>query len=262
MFDISTTKTINITNFDTHIIGTLSYDVKVYYKVGTYAGFETNAGAWSLLGNSTVTGAGLGNPTSINIGGLTIPAGATYGIYVMMDIGDNAVTIGMQTYSNSDIQITTGPTLCDFTNEFAGVVGNFEWNGTVYYTYADDVPAANNVPAFNPNDGRLNRAAGDEGQPVAIYQGSVKVYGIDPTTSQGTLEIHLTDEQIEAAGIPSESEWSRLLKRGENHATGMPIEVYRLATGEFQVNTYFQTGKPYIFRWHPDDPYNGVYVEW
>lgn len=118
------------------------------------------------------------------------------------------------------------------------------------------------IPAFDPNDDRLNQAPGNEGEPVAIYQGSVDVYGIDPTTSQGVLEIRVTDEEIEAAGIPSADEWSILLASGENRATGMPIEVYRLATGEFQVNTYYYTGKPYIFRWHPDRPNEGVHVAW
>jgi hypothetical protein len=123
-------------------------------------------------------------------------------------------------------------------------------------------PAADVIPAFNPNDDRLNRAAGDEGEPVAIYQGSVDVYGVDPVTSQGVLEVRVTDEEIEAAGVPSESEWGRLLASSENRATGMPIEVYRLATGEFQVNTYYASGKPYIFRWHPDRPDEGVHVAW
>ena len=118
------------------------------------------------------------------------------------------------------------------------------------------------IPAFDPNDDRLNQAPGNEGEPVAIYQGSVDVYGIDPMTSQGVLEVRVTDEEIEAAGIPSADEWSILLASAENRATGMPIEVYRLATGEFQVNTYYYTGKSYIFRWHPDRPTEGVHIEW
>jgi hypothetical protein len=258
MFDITASRNLSITQFDTNLEGSGIHTVSVYYKLGSYVGFENNAGAWTLMGTDTVTAQGLGNPTPVNVSG-TVPAGQIIGLYLYVDAEVVLITIGASTYSNSDLTIENGTALCN------GLFGSaytpdYTWNGTIYY---EDTPASEPaVPAFNPNDGRLNRGPGDEGQPVAIYQGSVKVYGIDPATSQGALEIHLTDEQIEAAGIPSESEWSRLLKRGENHATGMPIEVYRLATGEFQVNTYFPTGKPYIFRWHPDDPYNGVYIEW
>lgn len=142
--------------------------------------------------------------------------------------------------------------------------GNWSEIDAVELVGMDTPPAVQAlVPSgFDPGDARLNQSQGDAGQPVAIYQGSVDVYGIDPVTSQGVLEVRVTDEQIEAVGVPSADEWSRLLARGENRATGMPIEVYRLATGEFQVNTYYASGKPYIFRWHPDRPDEGVHVAW
>ena len=40
-----------------------------------------------------------------------------------------------------------------------------------------------------------------------------------------------------------------LLGQGRHDVTGMNIAVYRLSTGEFQLNTQYQEGKPYIFVW-------------
>lgn len=134
----------------------------------------------------------------------------------------------------------------------------------VFELIVGDVPAqtSSQIASFNPQDNRLNRSPGDAAAPVAIYQGSVDIYGIDPSTSQGVLEIRVTDEEIEAAGIPSVEQGSLLLAEDQNRATGMPIEVYRLSSGEFQVNTYYASGKPYIFRWYPDRPYEGVHIAW
>ena len=128
------------------------------------------------------------------------------------------------------------------------------------FLYKTSPPVSSQISSFNPQDNRLNRSPGDAAAPVAIYQGSVDIYGIDPSTSQGVLEIRVTDEEIEAAGIPEQG--SLLLAEDQNRATGMPIEVYRLSSGEFQVNTYYADGKSYIFRWHPDRPYKGVHIAW
>jgi hypothetical protein len=268
MFDIVATNTITITSFDTHIFSAGTFAAKIYYKNGSHVGSENNPAAWTLLGTTSVTSTGYGNPAPVNIGGLTIYTGQTVGVYLIVDTGLNMMTTGTQSYSNGDIQINSGIAMCSTVEYDPGYYLEYIWNGTVYYDLgAPPAPPGpdsveSEIPAFNPNDDRLNQAPGDEGEPVAIYQGSVDVYGIDPMTSQGVLDVRVTDAEIELVGIPSETEWSRLLERGENRATGMPIEVYRLATGEFQVNTYYPSGKPYIFRWHPERPTEGVHVAW
>ena len=83
MFDITALSDVTIDSLDLHMQnpGTVS-TVDVYYLVGSYLGNETNSGAWTLLGSATVTSAGIGTPTRAVIGGLTIPSGSTYAIYV------------------------------------------------------------------------------------------------------------------------------------------------------------------------------------
>lgn len=93
-------------------------------------------------------------------------------------------------------------------------------------------------------DGRLNPHCG---APVAIYPGSYDIYAIDPATSNGDLVLRLGDEEIEAAGVPTAA--PIVLDTVSNPFSGWPITVYRLTTGELQLNTYYADGKPYIVRW-------------
>ena len=102
--------------------------------------------------------------------------------------------------------------------------------------------------ATNLLDGRVNDLQDrDVAAPVAIYEGSIEVYGIDPQTGDGYLDVRILDEQIEAVGVPADA--PVLLAQGKNHFTGIDIYVYRLPTGEFQVNTHYADGKAYIFLW-------------
>lgn len=107
-------------------------------------------------------------------------------------------------------------------------------------------------PAMNLFDGRVNDHQGrDVAAPVAIYEGSIKVYGIDPASGDGWLDVDISPEIIESVGIPADA--PVLLGQGKNHYTGIDIFVYRLPTGEFQLNTHYHDGKPYIFAWDEED---------
>ena len=130
MFDLIAYNEIDVDSFDLHIGATGSENVSIYYKVGTYLGSETNSGAWTLLGTQTVTGAGAGNPTRVTIGGLTVPAGQTYGIYITLASSNMDYTDGSVLFANADLGIQTGAGLCD---PFGGVNANRQWNGRLYY---------------------------------------------------------------------------------------------------------------------------------
>lgn len=128
---------ITITGWDLNL-DPGSWNVSMYYKVGTYQGFETNPAPWVLLGNITVNGVGVNLPTPYPVGGLTIPAGQTYGFYVICTNGTGInYTNGILTYSvyagNADVSIAGGKGrgLPLFTG------GQFTprlWNGRVYYS--------------------------------------------------------------------------------------------------------------------------------
>src|SRR5690606_29176089 len=111
--------------------------ISVYYKSGSYVGFESNAGAWTLLGSETVNSAGTNNPTPLNVGGLVIPAGETYGIYVTStDYTSNNFamnyTNGDNVFSDAYVTIQTG--VGKGNPDFTGTTfQSRSWNGTIYY---------------------------------------------------------------------------------------------------------------------------------
>lgn len=140
MFDVTANRTLTITAFDVHLSAGTD-DVYVYYKPGTYVGFETDSSAWTLLGMDNVTSLGAGSPTRADIGGLTIPAGETYALYV--GVAYNGVSMlytnGNNIYSNADITLTLG--IGRGNPAFSGqIFSPRTWNGTIYY---DDPPPEN-----------------------------------------------------------------------------------------------------------------------
>ncbi|MGB7340368.1 MAG: hypothetical protein WBC91_15835, partial [Phototrophicaceae bacterium] len=130
------------------------------YKTGSYVGSETTAGNWTLLGSTTTAA---GSPVPVPIGGLSIPAGQTYGIYLFFSAN---YTNGANTYSNADLSISTGVGLC---NLFSGINNPRTWNGTVYYTVntAESAPASQIDPQPVFTDGRINDY--DMSNPVVVY---------------------------------------------------------------------------------------------
>ncbi|RKS01850.1 T9SS sorting signal type C domain-containing protein [Flavobacterium sp. 102] len=127
MFDIVTgSSPITINAFDIVPENTALQNVSVYYKVGTYVGSETTAGAWTLLGTYPVNGVSrvlINMPT----GNINIPASSTYGIYINYNASYTSLAT---TYSNADISIVTGAGLC---GSFSLVNAGRTFNGAVYY---------------------------------------------------------------------------------------------------------------------------------
>lgn len=130
MFDITATNTITINSWVGHLASGagVNQTVDIYYKVGTYATDISNAAAWTLLGTVIVPSGGIGTPVPVDVGNaLTIPAGATYGIYFATNV---RYTNGSQVFSNPDMTISTGYGHCSLFS--SGINGRI-WNGRVIY---------------------------------------------------------------------------------------------------------------------------------
>jgi len=111
----------------------------VWYKVGTCVGYENDPGSWTLLDTGMGTSVGTDSPTYIALpgaSGVVFDAGQTYGMYV--DLGSNCryTNGGPNTYSNTDLAITTngghGPS-------FTYLFYPRQWNGTFYYILDPDL---------------------------------------------------------------------------------------------------------------------------
>ncbi|GEM_PF-6349069 len=119
--------------------------IDVYYKTGTSVGFEGDPAAWTLLGSDTnVLSQGQDVPTPVDVGGLVIEPGETYGFYVDLASYDGTDLIlytngGPQTFSNGELTLTSNTGQGDpaFTG---GVFFPRIWNGTVLYSAAESQP--------------------------------------------------------------------------------------------------------------------------
>jgi hypothetical protein len=106
-------------------------------------------------------------------------------------------------------------------------------------------------------DGRINNKRGmDCAAPIIIFApsepASIDIYSFDPATGSSYMEIRMTMEEVEAIGVPTDAH--RLLAQATNRYTGQSISLYRLTTGELQVNAFYADGKPYVVAWPADLP--------
>ncbi len=132
MFDVVTnTNSVTINSFEQNIQSVGSVTMRVYYKVGTYVGSTTNTAVWTLLGTATVVSTFNGDIVSVPIGGLTIPANSTYGLYVTTTSSTVNYTNGTNSYSDTNITINTG---VGKTYPFGDTYTPRTWNGTINYS--------------------------------------------------------------------------------------------------------------------------------
>ncbi|THB80968.1 MAG: hypothetical protein D3926_04570, partial [Desulfobacteraceae bacterium] len=133
MFDITAERNIKITGFDIHHSSSSAVTVEVYTTPGGYSGKEGNAGEWTLLGTDTITPNRTGAATFIDVGGLQVKAGQTYGIYITdtgAASGSLLYTNGSEIFDNDEIRINTG---AGVAYPFGTAFSPRSFNGSVYY---------------------------------------------------------------------------------------------------------------------------------
>lgn len=157
MFDVQALSgdvTINRFDLSLYITAGTVVPVSVYYKTGSYVGYEATASAWTLLGTYSVTSAGPGSPSSMPVGNLLLTSGQTYGIYLTATDGTPFLyTNSANTYSNANLQVTLG---AGVYYPFGTVYSPRTWNGTIYYTAGGTsatVPGAPTITAAVAGNG-------------------------------------------------------------------------------------------------------------
>jgi hypothetical protein len=132
---------VRVLSFEMYFRGTVNRNVEVFWKVGTYVGSETNPSAWTSLGTVNVTPGGNGTLTPVNLGGVDIPPGATYGFKVWdggTGGGDGPgldLRMGGTTASDPNLSLISNAYTCE--EPFNGLSTGFGWQGNVIY---GDVP--------------------------------------------------------------------------------------------------------------------------
>lgn len=234
---------------------TLGYVSVLLHEIGdpvpvTLSIYSDNAGlpgtSLSTLGTQTTTGGGAVYSTyTYPAGDFSLSANTNYWI-VASSTASHPCFVGW----GRTTAIPTGTfTYVTTKQRFSGTWDTFptalsiELGEEVPVTYApgEDVQ-------FNPTDGRINRTTRDRSAPVAIYcmPHGIQVRLIDPATGVGIdpPAINLFTEDIEAAGVPTEE--NLLLAENEG------VSLYRLTTGEFQVNVLDANNLEYkwfVFVW-------------
>lgn len=146
MFDIVATTTVEITGLDANFTSTGTNDVAIYYKSGSYQGFETNASAWTLAGTATVTGLGRGIATPVPIPlSVNIPAGQTYSFFLHVTSGGiaytNGTTEGVPFVSDGNITVLEGIGRSTSTTPFTSTVFSPRVvNTNVHYNVGGSTP--------------------------------------------------------------------------------------------------------------------------
>jgi hypothetical protein len=190
--------------------------------------------------------AGMQGPEVIDLGSIAVPAGL--GTYTFTPTGADVLTNGGRYWlvlpagaafwcANSPLIAPTGVfTFADNGFVAAGVLSP-QANGVKLSIDADPIvppPTGGGgsvvVPACSNSDGRLNSICEEPYQTAAVYcraDGSIDVYGI--TDGVGWLAVRTTQSEIDAVGIPAQNE---MIERSDDGT----IRLYRLSTGEFQVN--------------------------
>jgi hypothetical protein len=130
MFDLHPQLPMVIDGFGFESFGGSAVDI--YYKNGTYSGFENDSSVWTFLGTYPFTTT-MGNAL-VMIDKLNLNPGQTYGLYLTKNSGTmqhSFATSTNQQYQNSQLQISLGAAL---NQHFATVNLNRVWNGTIFYT--------------------------------------------------------------------------------------------------------------------------------
>ncbi|MEZ4857706.1 MAG: HYR domain-containing protein [Flavobacteriaceae bacterium] len=108
---------IEVNAFEINTPDAGAFTLDVYTLVGTFVGNQQVPGAWTLTATGTGTGAGQDNPSLATLGSsITMLAGTTYGVALVLDAGHNHRYSGTGTnpapgstsYSNADLTLSLG----------------------------------------------------------------------------------------------------------------------------------------------------------
>jgi hypothetical protein len=175
-------------------------------------------------------------------GGLTLTGNTTGGTGTV-DASGGGLTLGGNTNTGGTGMIDASGGTITGTNT-SGVVNTGNGDTTSNADIITSIEIDNNsrtcaaVSSINAFDCQA---------PVVLYDNPLQVWAIHSETGDGTFAFGITEEQINAAGIPESG--TVLIAQGTHPDTGLPIAIYRHADGGFQVNAFFADMKSYVGIW-------------
>jgi hypothetical protein len=160
----------------------------IYYRTGSYVGFESSAAGWMLIDSVYITSAGLDLPTLIPIDmDIYAPAGSTIAFYTTgtgtgADINyTDGTTEGAVFSSNADLSIKEGKGM---TWPFGGLFTPRVWNGILEYCAGPT--GESEILSTSPEwlVQVMPNPAGDQAQlaitaPVQVQNASIHIYDMN-----------------------------------------------------------------------------------
>ena len=145
-FDLEAVNASEIQGFSFQSQNAGTRDIAVYYRAGTYFGNETNASAWTLLGNfpnytpNSALNCPLPNNTLLFAGSVCIPQGQRYGFYFQMTSGvgtiesHNTLTEGSIGAQDANLKLITGKGQFGIGPAFTGtLLSGLTYQGVIQY---------------------------------------------------------------------------------------------------------------------------------
>jgi len=134
-------RNVHISSFDVNFDDT-DEEVKVWYREGVYQGNVGSSSGWTLLGKANITGVA-GTLTELPVGGITIPAGETYGFLIHAPDCSSCMLLSNTgsagNFSNSDLSIYTGTSKYGSSPFSGSVYSPRVWNGAIHYSVKEGV---------------------------------------------------------------------------------------------------------------------------
>jgi hypothetical protein len=148
--DVTALQATSITGFQMNL-ATGAVTVSVYTKAGTTAGFENNAGAWTLHATVSVTGNGQGVATNVSIPPFAMTGGQTTAFLLAVDTNGKMFNdcCGSATSSAADA-VLSFVSRYDTHNPFSGSSTYLGWPFQGAVVYGAVIPAApTDVPTLS-----------------------------------------------------------------------------------------------------------------
>jgi hypothetical protein len=165
---IQSDQALDITAFGVHLqkfdVDDEFFIAQVYYKPGTFSGFETDPAAWTLHTNTIIQGENLGTLSSLPLSGsLRVPGGETYGIAIWLrpvaplTLVSKIFQPQSLTFADSHLRLDAGSLRVDFNDVGDGFAFTaYTWEVRAYYDLVDPAaPPPVVLSGVVPNLGRV-----------------------------------------------------------------------------------------------------------
>ena len=187
MFDMNALNDVTINSFDIHGDTGATFDVEVYAKTGTYVGFETDPGAWTLIGTApgiVSNGDGVATPLDLMLG-YVMDAGETHAFYVTptdFSTGGfnytNGTGVGNVFASDANIEFLEGS---GSGYPFDGTLFSPRvWNGNIIYSAGGGMSTTIDFTCADLGQNIIEVTVTDDSGNIATCEATVNVNDVTP----------------------------------------------------------------------------------